>query len=61
VLDRDPGWLDEVIRAKRLQRLFVVLARQGIQALLTALGGVSWIKETLLYDASLVRFQPGAP
>ena len=33
VLDKDPGWLDDVVRAKRPRRLPVVLTRQEVQAL----------------------------
>jgi integrase len=53
VLDQDPGWLDEVVRAKRPRRLPVVLTRQEVQALLAALDGVSWIMGTLLYGSGL--------
>ena len=53
VLDRDPGWLDDVVRAKRPRRLPVVLTRQEIQALLAALEGISWVMGTLLYGSGL--------
>ena len=53
VLDRDFGWLDDVVRATRPQRLPVVLTRQEVQALLAALDGVSWIMGTLLYGSGL--------
>ena len=53
VLDRDFVWLDDVVRAKRPQRLPVVLTRQEVQALLAALDGVSWIMGTLLYGSGL--------
>jgi len=43
VLARNPGWLDDIVRAKRPQRLPVVLTRPEVEALLTALDGVSWI------------------
>jgi hypothetical protein len=35
VLGRDPGWLDDVVRAKRPQRLPVVLTRQEVESLLS--------------------------
>jgi hypothetical protein len=38
---RDPGWLDEVVRAKRPQRLPVMLTRPEVEALLATLDGVS--------------------
>ncbi len=53
VLDRDPGWVDDVVRAKRPQRLPVVLTQPEVQALLSALDGVPWMVGTLLYGAGL--------
>lgn len=53
VLDRDPGWLDDVVRAKRPQRLPVVLSLQEVHALLAALDGVTWIMGMLLYGSGL--------
>jgi integron integrase len=53
VLECDPGWLDDVVRAKRRQRLPVVLTRQEVEALLAALRGVLWLMAMLLYGAGL--------
>jgi integron integrase len=53
VLDRDPGWVDDVVRAKRPQRLPVVLTQSEVHALLSALDGVPWMVGTLLYGAGL--------
>jgi integron integrase len=53
VLDRDPGWVENVVRAKRPQRLPVVLSQHEVQALLAALQGVAWMMGTLLYGAGL--------
>jgi len=53
VLGCDPGWLDDVVRAKRGERLPVVLTRAEVQALLGALDGLSWIMAMLLYGAGL--------
>jgi integron integrase len=53
VLGKDPGWLDDVVRAKRAQRLPVVLTRPEVEALLGALDGVSWIMAMLLYGSGL--------
>jgi integron integrase len=53
VLGCDPGWLDDVVRAKRPQRLPVVLTRAEVGALLAALTGVRWIMATLLYGSGL--------
>jgi integrase len=53
VLECDPGWLDDVVRAKRPKRLPVVLTRPEVEALLVALDGVSWIMAMLLYGSGL--------
>jgi integrase len=53
VLDTDPGWMGDVVRAKRLQRLPVVRTRDEVPALLAELDGVSWIMAMLLYGAGL--------
>jgi len=53
VLDRDPGWVEGVVRAKRPQRLPVVLSQHEVQDLLSALHGVPWMVGTLLYGAGL--------
>ena len=48
VLGCEPGWLDDIVRAKRAERLPVVLTREEVQALLAALDGVAWIMAMLL-------------
>jgi integron integrase len=53
VLDLNPGWIDNVVRAKRPQRLPVVLRKHEVKALLDALEGVHWIMGHLLYGAGL--------
>ena len=53
VLACDPGWLDDVVRAKRPKRLPVVLTRPEVEALLAALDGVAWIMAMLLYGSGL--------
>ena len=53
VLGRDPGWLTDVVRAKRPQRLPVVLTQPEVEALLVFLDGVSWIMAMLLYGSGL--------
>ena len=53
VLGCDPDWLAGSVRAKRAERLPVVLTRQEVQALLAALDGISWIMAMLLYGAGL--------
>ena len=53
VLGRDPGWIDDVVRAKRPQRLPVVLTRVEVSQLLAVLDGTMWILATLLYGGGL--------
>ena len=53
VLARDPGWLDDVVRAKRPRRLPVVLNRDEVKAILAELDGRNWIMVMLLYGAGL--------
>jgi integron integrase len=53
VLGQNLGWLDDVVRAKRPQRLPVVLTRPEVRALLGALDGVHWIMVSLLYGSGL--------
>ena len=53
VLDLNPGWIDNVVRAKRPQRLPVVLRKHEVKALLDAMEGVHWIMGHLLYGAGL--------
>jgi integron integrase len=53
VLDVDPPWLDEVVRAKRPERLPVVLTRDEVRALLQSLDGVPRLMASLLYGAGL--------
>ncbi len=57
LLGRDPGWLDDIVRARRPRRLPVVLTRAEVDALLGALAGVSWIMGTLLYGSGLRLFE----
>ncbi len=51
ILGCGPGWLDEIVRAKRPERLPVVLTRQEVQALLATLDGVAWIMAMVLYGS----------
>ena len=53
VLRCDPGWLDDIVRAKRTERLPVVLTHAEVGALLAALTGVRWIMTMLLYGSGL--------
>ena len=53
VLGQSLGWLDDIVRAKRPQRLPVVLTKAEVKALLSALEGMHWIMASLLYGAGL--------
>ena len=53
VLGSELPWMDEVIRAKRPQRLPVVLSRVEVEAVLDALSGRDWLMASLLYGGGL--------
>ncbi len=53
VLALEIGWLDDVVRAKRPQRLPVVLQKHEVKALLDAMEGEPWLMGHLLYGAGL--------
>jgi integron integrase len=53
VLDTDVPWLDELVHAKRPQKLPVVLTRGEVQALLSCLRGTTWLMAVLLYGSGL--------
>ena len=53
VLQAELPWLDGLVRAKRPQRLPVVLNRDETQALLGEMRGTTWIMAALLYGAGL--------
>ena len=53
VLEIDLPWLDGIVRAKRPERLPVVLTREEVRALLYGLDGVARLMACLLYGAGL--------
>jgi integron integrase len=53
VLGIDLPWLDNIVRAKRPERLPVVLGREEVHALLQRLDGVPRLMACLLYGAGL--------
>jgi integron integrase len=53
VLDLSPGWIDNLVRAKRPQRLPVVLRQHEVKAILAAMSGVEQLMGHLLYGAGL--------
>ncbi len=55
VLDQDPGWLENVVRARRPKRLPVVLSRKEVARLLDAMNG-----RPRLVAALLLRRRPSS-
>jgi integron integrase len=53
VLHIELPWLDDVVRAKKPQRLPTVLSVQEVQALLAQLDGVAWLAASLMYGSGL--------
>ena len=53
VLQQDLPWMDEIRRAKRPERLPVVLSREEVPALLAEMNGVTWLMASLLYGSGL--------
>jgi integron integrase len=53
VLEIELPWLDGVVRAKRPQRVPVVLSRDEVQRVLGALDGVHWLMAGLLYGSGM--------
>jgi integron integrase len=53
VLEQDVPWLDDLARAKRPERLPVVLTRDEVRAVLDRLHGVPLLMALLLYGAGL--------
>jgi integron integrase len=53
VLELELDWLQGLVRAKRPERLPVVLTRDEVRRLLSELGGTSWLMASLMYGAGL--------
>jgi integron integrase len=53
VLEIDLPWLADVIRAKRPQRLPVVLTRDEVQQVLARLSGTEWLVVSMLYGSGM--------
>ena len=53
VLEIKLPWLDNLVRAKRPQRLPVVLTRVEVQQVLAHLSGTRWLIAAMLYGAGL--------
>jgi integrase len=52
-LAKEIGYINGVVRAKRPQRLPVVLTRDELKGLLSQLEGTEWLMATLIYGAGL--------
>ena len=53
VLGIELPWMEEIRRAKRPQRLPVVLTREEVRALFDELDGLDWLMASLLYGSGL--------
>jgi integron integrase len=53
VLRKEIGYVNGIVRAKRPHRLPVVLTRQEVKSILSALGHSDWLRVMLLYGAAL--------
>jgi integron integrase len=53
VLEVDLPWLTDVIRAKKPQRLPVVLSRDEVQQVLKQLSGTEWLVVSMLYGSGM--------
>jgi integron integrase len=53
VLEQDVEWMKDLVRAKRPQRLPVVLTRDEVHEILARLHGTPWLMASLLYGAGL--------
>ena len=53
VLKQDVPWLDDLVRARRPQRLPVVLTRDEVKHVLDQLHGTNWLMAALLYGSGL--------
>ena len=53
VLNQEVPWLDDLVRAKRPQRLPVVWTRDEVKKVLDQLSGTNWLMAALLYGAGL--------
>lgn len=53
VLEIKLPWLSEVVRAKRSQRLPVVLSREEVSRVLEKISGIEWLVASLLYGTGM--------
>ncbi len=53
VLKRELGWVNNVERAKKPERLPVVFSKQEVESILLRLEGTKWLMASLLYGSGL--------
>ena len=53
VLKRELGWVNNVERAKKPERLPVVFSKQEVESILLRLEGTKWLMASILYGAGL--------
>jgi integron integrase len=53
VLSQQLPWMDDIRRAKRSERLPIVLSREEVARVLDQMNGVTWLMASLLYGAGL--------
>jgi integrase len=53
VLETDIGWIENIVRAKKSQRVPVVLTREEVRAVFAKLDSTSRLIAILLYGAGL--------
>ena len=53
VLDQDLPWMDNVVRAKRPQRVPTVLSVAEVRELLAAMDGRAWLMASLIYGSGM--------
>lgn len=57
VLEKDFGWLEDVVRAKKPRRIPVVFTHEEACAMLANLNGVNWLIGKLLYGTGLRKME----
>jgi len=53
VLQQELPWMEDIRRARRPERLPIVLSREEVAALLSEMSGVTWLMASLLYGSGL--------
>jgi integron integrase len=53
ILQQELPWMEDIRRARRPERLPIVLSREEVAALLSEMSGVTWLMASLLYGSGL--------